>query len=145
MSAPERRRYTIRDKQGAQWVGSLIAGLEPGWVVTISPATRSLPQNSIFHALVDEIAKARPEWAGMPMDSDSWKALLIVSHALATRGEKAQPNDLRLVPDLEGQGLVQLRESSARMSKPRATSLIDYVIAWATGQGIEITVPEPAQ
>jgi hypothetical protein len=51
---------------------------------------------------------------------------------------------MRLVPDLEGHGLVQLRESSARMSKGRASSLIDYVVAWATTQGIDITVPERA-
>ncbi len=127
MSSGERRRYTVGDKQGAQWIGSLIAGLEPGWVVTISPPSRSIDQNAIFHALCGDIAKAKPEWNGMAMTADDWKQMLILSHAMATDG-----SGVRLVKDLEGHGLVQLRESSARMSKARATSLIDYTIAWAT-------------
>lgn len=141
MSAPERRRYVIKDKQGAQWVGTLVGTLDPGWSVTLAPPGRSLNQNDTFHGFCDEIAKARPEWKGLRMDAERWKALLIVSHAIAIR-DSGDNGTIELVPDLEGQGLVQLRESSARMSKSRATSLIEYVIAWATTQGIAITVPD---
>lgn len=139
MSAPERRREVLRDRLHAQGVGSLIATLpEPaGWVVTISPPGRSLSQNDTFHGFCDEIAKAKPEWNGMKMSADDWKQLLVLSHAMATDG-----SGVRLTKDLEGHGLVQLRESTARMSKARATSLIEYVISWATAQGIKITVPE---
>ena len=87
--------------------------------------------------MCDDIAKARPVWNDMPMTADDWKQLLVLSHAVATDG-----GGVRLTKDLEGSGLVQLRESTARMSKARATSLIDYVIAWATAQGIQITIPE---
>jgi hypothetical protein len=138
MSAGERRRYEVRDKQGAQWIGSLVAGLEPGWVVTIAPAGRSLDQNAIFHKLCDDIAKALPEWNGMSMAADDWKQLLILSHAMATDG-----SGVRLVKDLEGSGLVQLRESSARMSKSRATSLIEYCLAFAAQRGIPLRETTP--
>lgn len=141
MSASERRRYEVRDKQGAQWIGSLVAGLEAGWTVTIAPPGRSLRQNNTFHDMCDDIAKARPHWNGLRMTPEDWKQLLVLSHAVAAKGDTDAMN-IRLVPDLEGGGLVQLRESTARMSKARGTSLIDYVIAWATGQGIAITVPE---
>jgi hypothetical protein len=137
MSTGERRRYTVSDKQGAQWIGSLVATLEPGWSVTIAPPGRTPPQNNTFHDLCDDIAKARPEWNGLKMTADDWKQMLVLSHAMATDG-----SGVRLAKDLEGHGLVQLRESTARMSKARASSLIDYVIAWATTQGIAITVPE---
>jgi hypothetical protein len=139
MSASERKRHVLRDKLHAQGVGSIVATLpEPaGWVVTIAPPGRSLSQNDTFHGLCDEIAKARPEWNGLKMTADDWKQMLVLSHAMATDG-----SGVRLAKDLEGHGLVQLRESTARMSKARATSLIDYVIAWATGQGIAITVPD---
>ena len=133
MSSPDRKRYVVRDKQGAQWIGSLVATLEPGWVVAIMPPGRTLSQNDIFHALCDDIAKAKPEWNGLPMTADDWKQLLILSHAMATDG-----SGVRLVKDLEGHGLVQLRESSARMSKSRATSLIDYTIAWAASHGVPL-------
>lgn len=132
MSAPDRTRYTITETN-RQWVGSLVAGLEPGWRVTILPPGRTLDQNSLFHSAVDDIAKAKPEWNGLPMTTDDWKQLLVLSHAMATDG-----SGVRLVRDLEGGGLVQLRESTARMSKTRATSLIEYTIAWATSHGIPI-------
>jgi hypothetical protein len=137
MSTGERRRYTVSDKHSAQWIGSLVTLLQPGWVIAISPPGRSISQNDTFHGLCDDIAKARPEWNGLKMTADDWKQMLVLSHAMATDG-----SGVRLAKDLEGHGLVQLRESTARMSKARATSLIDYVIAWATGQGIAITVPE---
>ena len=69
----------------------------------------------------------------MAMDADDWKALLVVSHAKATTDD-----GVRLVPSLEGGGLVQLRESTATMSKARASSLIDYVQAWAAQNGVEL-------
>jgi hypothetical protein len=141
MSSPERRRYTLRDKSGAQWVGSLIATLEPGWVVSISPPRRSPSQNDLFHSLVDQIAAALPEYKGHVMDANAWKTLLIVSHSIATAGED-DGRPVQLVPDLEGQGLVQIRESSARMSKARGSSLIDYVQAWAAQNGVRFQAEE---
>lgn len=96
---------------------------EQGMVVTIRKPNRTLDQNAKFHAAVDDIAKARPEWNGLRMDADDWKALLILSHAIATGGEGGS---LRLVPDLEGKGFVQLRESSARMSDLLCLQLCDW-------------------
>jgi hypothetical protein len=136
----ERRKIVLGSKEHREWVGALVATYSPGSVVTLEPPRRTLDQNALFHSLCGEIAKAKPQWNGFHMDAEDWKALLIVSHAVATKEDIG----MRLVPDLEGHGLVQLRESSARMSKVRATSLIDYVIAWATTQGIDITVPERA-
>lgn len=110
-----------------------------GYVVTVKPPGRSLDQNAAFHSLVADIAKAKPEWAGMKMDADDWKALLIVSHAKAT-GEAQET--IRLVPSLEGHGMVQLRESSARMTKARASSLIEYCISWAVSNGVKLSAPQ---
>ena len=104
-----------------------------GWFVRIVPPTRSLDQNAKFHAAVADIAKAMPEWNGQKMTEDDWKALLVVSHAIATRGEAP-----RIVPDLENSGYVQLRESTASMSVARSSSLIDYTVAWATAKGIKL-------
>lgn len=145
MSAPERRRFEIRDRQGAQWIGSLVAGLEPGWVVTIAPPGRSDDQNRIFHAIVDDFVKAIPEYEGVPMDKESWKSLLIVSHAIATAKEDQTNQPLRLVRDLEGQGLVQIREASSRMSKARGSSLIDYCMSEAAKRGVPLRDPADYQ
>lgn len=105
-----------------------------GFVCVVRPPNRSLDQNAKAHAMFQDIAKAKPVWNGINMDAEDWKALLIVSHAVATK----DGSPYRMVPDLEGSGFVQLRESSARMSKDRASSLIEYITAWATSHGIPL-------
>ena len=133
MSAPDRRRYILTEANRVAVLRE-VAAAQLGYVVTIAPPGRSLDQSAKFHALCADIAKAKPEWNGMRMDSEDWKQLLVLSHAVATRG-----GGVRLLPDLEGTGLVQLRESTARMSKERASSLIEYATAWAAAQGVTIT------
>lgn len=93
---------------------------------------RSLSQNAIFHALCDDIAKSGFEWAGCRRTAEEWKVLLVCGHAVAA----GRPYEI--VPGLEG-GMVQLRESTAAMSKERSTSLIDYTIAWAASHGIPLS------
>jgi hypothetical protein len=110
-----------------------VANAPDGWWVRLSPPKRSLDQNAALHGYCAQIAKAKPEWNGMAMDADDWKNLLVCSHAVATRGES-----IRLVPSLEGNGLVQLVERTSRMSKERASSLLSYIAAWAAGQGITL-------
>lgn len=104
-----------------------------GWVVRISPPKRSLDQNAIFHAICDDIAKAMPSWAGRPTSAADWKALLVDGHAIATGAE-----GVRVVPAIEGSGFVQLRESTAEMSRERASSLIEYAKAWAVQRGVRL-------
>lgn len=134
MSAGDARTFRLAHDTARQLAMQAVKDAPDGWVVRVSPPARSLDQNAKFHAACSDIAKAKPEWNGQRMTGDDWKALLIVSHAIAT----SETGATRLVPDLEGSGLVQLRESSARMSKARASSLIEYVTAWATTHGIQI-------
>lgn len=138
MSAPEAKTYTITPQTQGAWISALVNVLPVGWRVTVKPPGRSLDQNSALHGYCSQIAKARPEWNGLAMSAEDWKALLVVSHAVATAD-----GSMRLVMDLEGSGLVQLRESTAKMNKARASSLIEYTIAWATGQGIPLSDQQP--
>lgn len=104
-----------------------------GYVVVVRPPNRSLDQNSKFHALVSDITKAKPTWKGVNMDAEDWKQILVLSHAIATAG-----GSVRMVPDLEGHGYIQLRESTAKMNKGRGSSLIEYTIAWAVAHDIPL-------
>ena len=94
-----------------------------GYVVRIAPPTRSGDQNAKFHAICHELSKSPVQWFGKRRDLDEWKALLVSGHAAATKqgGE--------VVPGIEGE-LVAIRESTARMSKARGASLIDYAEAF---------------
>lgn len=100
--------------------------------VTIGPESRSLDQNAKFHALTTDIAKSGHQWLGKPRDAAAWKVLLVSGHAVATK------EGSEIVPGLEGE-FVNLRESTAAMSKRRGASLIEYTLAFMAMNDIHIT------
>lgn len=104
---------------------------EPGSMVTISEAKRTLDQNAMFHAICTDIARHGMEWAGKKRKADEWKVLLVSAHTKATDGE------VEIVPGLEGE-FVNIRESTARMGVKRATSLIEYALAWCAQHEIPL-------
>jgi len=101
------------------------------YMVTISQKTRTLDQNAKFHAICTDLAKAKAEWAGKPRTAAQWKVLLVSGHAVATK------EDAEIVPGIEGE-FVNIRESTALMSKKRGSSLIEYTLAFCAGLGIEV-------
>ena len=111
-----------------------IANAPEGWVVRCGPAIRSSEQNRLFHDIVDDFVKAIPEWGGATMDADAWKNVLILSFSKDHSDGRVQ-----LVPDLHGDGLVQIRESSSRMSKQRASALIEFCKAEAAKLGVPLS------
>jgi hypothetical protein len=104
-------------------------------VVEAKPENRSLDQNAKFHALVEDIAKQGTQWAGKPRTAAEWKVLLVSGHAIATK-EGAE-----MVPGLEGE-FVNLRESTAKMSKKRSASLIEYTLAFCAQNGVKVHTDE---
>lgn len=103
-----------------------------GWVIRGGPATRTLAQNSRFHAICEDLARSPLEFRGKRRSKDEWKVLLVSGHAVATTNE-----DPVLVHGLEGE-MVCLRESTAAMDKGRSSSLIEYAIAYCVNEGVEL-------
>ncbi len=102
-----------------------------GYRVTIQEPKRSLDQNAHFHALCSDIAASDLEWFGERRSLTQWKALLVSGHAIAT-GTSGE-----IIPGIEGE-YVAIRESSAAMSVARASSLIEYTIAFCAEHGVEL-------
>ena len=99
--------------------------------VIVRPAKRTLDQNAKFHAICKDIAKSGMTFAGKERDAAQWKILLVSGHAMATK-EGAE-----IVPGIEGE-YVNLRESTARMTKARSSSLIEYALAFCAANSVEI-------
>lgn len=108
-----------------------------GYRVTIEPPKRTGEQNAKFHALAGDIAKSGVQWMGKPRTQAQWKVLLVSGHAVATKEEA------EIVPGLEGE-FVNLRESTAAMSKKRGSSLIEYTLAFCAMRGILLAEAETA-
>lgn len=122
-------------------ISSLWAEIKPYLVdghafeLTVRPETRTTDQNAKFHALCSDIAKSGLQWAGKRRDAGEWKVLLVSGHAVATK------EGTEIVPGLEGE-FINLRESTALMSKRRGSSLIEYAVAFCANNGIRTKEPE---
>ena len=97
----------------------------------VRPRTRNLEQNAKFHAICSDMARAGAEWAGKPRTAEQWKVLLVSAHSVATQW------GAEIIPGLEGE-FVNIRESTALMSKARAASLISYALAYCADKGIPL-------
>lgn len=100
-----------------------------GAVVTFKEPTRTSEQNAKFHAICGDLEKSGLTWAGKRRTAAQWKVLLVSGHAAATK-EGAE-----MVPGLEGE-FVNLRESTALMSKARGASLIEYALAYCAANNV---------
>jgi len=102
-----------------------------GYVVTVSEPKRSTDQNAKLHALLSDLAKSPLTWAGKRRTLDEWKMLMVSAHSVATQ----HPGEV--IPGIEGE-FVAIRESTASMGVARASSLIEYVLAFCVSNGVEL-------
>ena len=121
--------YILAHPQARRRAMAAVADAPEGYVIKVQPPTRSLDQNAKFHAMCTDLAKSSVEWAGKRRSADQWKVLLVSGHAVATK------ESVEMIPGLEGEFL-NIRESTAAMSKKRGSSLIEYTLAFCAMHGV---------
>ena len=131
-----RALLTIRGSAERARAMRWLANVPNGTRIEFKAAKRSLPQNDRLWAMLTDVARQK-EHNGRRYTTDQWKVLFISGHAIAT----GIPTEV--VPGLEGEFL-NIRESSAKMSKRRMNSLIEYTTAWCIGNNIRLSA-SPSQ
>jgi len=119
----DKRTFRLVHTQARERAVRCVWEAPDGYTVTVQEPLRNLEMNAKFHAICSELAKAGIPWAGKPRDAAAWKVLLVSGHSVATKEESY------IVPGLEGE-FVNIRESTALMSKSRGSSLIEYAQAF---------------
>lgn len=114
--------------KGWEWAKEQI-GLGKVVHVEFKLETRTDRQNRLLHALFADIAR-QAEFAGKKRSAEQWKQILVLGHGIATKEECE-------IVQIEGEA-VALRESTAKMTKRRMASLLEYVLAYAATEGIEL-------
>jgi hypothetical protein len=100
--------------------------------IEIKQSKRSVEQNSMFHSMIDKIAKQMAA-AGSTWTSDDWKRLLIDQWAHDTNRKIG-----KVCPSLDGERVVQLGLQSYEFTTSESSDFIEFLLAWATLKGIEI-------
>jgi hypothetical protein len=107
-----------------------IATAPDGYLVEVREPTRTSDQNAKLHACLNDISK-QIKWHGESMDIEVWKRLLTAAWARAER------EPVKLVPSLDGQGFDVIYRRTSKMSKSEMISMIEYILAWGTDQGVK--------
>lgn len=91
---------------------------------------RTLPQNDKLWALLTEVAQ-QVLWHGVKLTPDDWKLIFL----------DALKAELRIVPNLNGTGFVNLGRSSSDLSKEEFADLITLIQAWGSANGVVFSEP----
>jgi len=101
-------------------------------VLEIKAADKSREQEEKYHAMIGEIAR-QASHAGAKWSLDDWKRLL-VDQFCKDGGIKTGV----VVPNLSGDGIVQLGFQTRKFSKEQASEFVEWLYAWGAERGIEI-------
>lgn len=100
-----------------------------GLVVEIKEPKRNGAQNALLHSLLGEVAD-RLQWAGKRRTVETWKRLLTAAWL------RAEGESIELLPAIDGHGVDFVYTPTSTLTKTQAASLLDYVTAWASEQGV---------
>lgn len=102
--------------------------------VEFKRAKRTLPQNDRMWAMLTDIAEQKHH-CNLKLSPEDWKFLFL----------GALKRELRMVPNLDGDGFVQLSgRSSSDLTKEEMSDLIELMLAWGAREGVVWSEPAKA-
>lgn len=120
-------RYTkiIRSTVDREHAIRFVQACPFGSRVEVKAAKRSLPQNDRMWAMLTDLARQMP-WHGTKLRPDDWKLIFL----------DALRHEERVVPNLDGDGFVNLGRSSSDLSKEEMSNLLELIAAWGAHHGV---------
>jgi hypothetical protein len=111
----------IREK-AIRW----IRGLPAFTRVEFKAPKRTLPQNDKMWAMLTEVAEQLP-WHGMKISADDYKLIFL----------DGLKREMRIVPNMNGDGFVNLGQSSSDLGVPEMVDLIELIGAFGASHGVK--------
>lgn len=104
---------------------ALLAKAPRGTRVEFKAAKRSLDQNSRMWAMLTEVSR-QVQWHGVKLRPDDWKLVFM----------DGLKRELRLVPNIDGNGFVNLGRSSSDLSKAEMSELMELIADFGANHGV---------
>jgi len=103
----------------------LITRAPPETFLTFKRNKRSLPQNDVMWASLTEVSQ-QTTWHGLKLAPEDWKLIFL----------DALKRELRVVPNLDGNGFVQLGRSSSDLTKDEMSNFLELIWAFGAQRGV---------
>lgn len=121
------RAIIILNHQGDRAKAAQWASVAPeGTRVEFKRAKRTLPQNDRMWAMLTDIAE-QVEWHGMKLTPDDWKLVFM----------DALDRELRMVPNIDGNGFVALGKSSSNLTIAEMGDLMELISMFGAKHGVK--------
>ncbi len=130
-----RATFTLTSKAEREKVASWAWKAAPGSRVEFKEVKRSLDQNAKMWVLLTEISQ-QLDWHGQTLRPDDWKLIFI--DAL----KRANGEILRIVPNTDSTGFVNLSTSSSDLSKFEMMDLLELIMEFGARHGVTFNEPE---
>jgi hypothetical protein len=121
-----RTSFTIRDDHDRRHIAEMVGSLKNGMRVLIKDPKRTDAQNDKFWAMLGEIAE-QVKWHGLLLSEDDWKLIFI----------DALKREVRIVPNIDGNGFVNLNTSSSDLSVNEMSDAIELMYAFGANHGVK--------
>lgn len=120
---------TLLGPRSRSEAAALVAKAPVGTRVEFKASKRTMPQNDRMWAMLTDVSRQVP-WHGVKLTPDSWKLLFLDALRREIGGE------FRIVPNIDGDGFVNLGTSSSDLSKDEMTMLIELVFKFGAEHGV---------
>ncbi len=117
---------TLKGTADRERAARIIAAAPFGSRVEVKAVKRSIPQNDRMWAMLTDVAQQLP-WHGVTLRPDDWKLIFL----------DALKRELRMVPNIDGSGFVNLGRSSSDLTKSEMTDLIELVFKFGAEHGVK--------
>lgn len=105
----------------ADWAYRVPLGTRVDW----RGPRRSTDQNDLMWARLTELSR-QLDWHGQKLKAEDWKLLFL----------DALRREVRMVPNLDGNGFVSLGRSSSDLSKDEMSDLLELIGAFGVQRGV---------
>jgi hypothetical protein len=109
-------------EKAANWIRQAPFGTR----LEFKASRRTIPQNDLMWALLTDLS-VQVTWHGVKLSPADWKLMML----------SGLKKELRIVPNLDGDGFVNLGNSSSDLSKSEMTDLIELILHFGAERGVK--------
>lgn len=123
-----RALVTLNGKSDRERVANWAMRLPAGSRVEFKKPRRTLPQNDKMWSMLTDVS-TQLKWHGLTLSTEDWKLIFL----------DALSRDVRMVPNIDGTGFVNLGRSSSDLSKEEMSDLFELIWAFGAKHGVKFS------
>lgn len=121
-----RAQIIIRGNYDRERAASWALKAPAGCRIDFKHTKRSVPQNARMWAMLSDVA-CQVRWHGLKLSADDWKLIFL----------DALKREMRMVPNIDGNGFVNLGRASSDLSKQEMSDLMELIAAFGTQHNVK--------